>query len=139
MSQSYEPPPPEPAGFWQQAPQVPLPRRRPIWPWLTLGCALAVIGGIIAVVLAVTSGGGEAEPISRSELMAEYAKVAPRDKSATPETIDDIAASTCKLLDNGTASDRVIDTATEIYGAQATQIVRLLVSYKCPKHLAGLK
>lgn len=140
MSQPFEQSPPNPAT-WQTHNQPTPRRRRPAWPWVTLAGAVVVIAAIIISVLALTGDGSDpaVEPISRAELMAEYAKIAPRDKTATPETIDAIAVGACDLLDRGMPTDRVISTTTDIYGAQATQVIRLFVSYKCPGHLKDFK
>jgi hypothetical protein len=119
----------------------------------------AVAAGIVGIVLAVTSDDdapanaapntttvtttvsvkSDPEPISRAELMAEYARIAPMDRSATPETIDGLAKRMCELLVGGTPTDEVISKATDIYGAQATEVVRLMASYGCPKELAEFK
>lgn len=175
MSQPYNDWSPNPADWspqkqrdaagWEQG-KSPLPtglpilsvtsrQRRPFWPWITLGCALAVIAGIIVGVLALTGGGnggqpigesgspavsaGAPAPISRSDLMADYAKIAPFDRSATPETIDDLAKSTCGLLDAGKSTDLLISTATKQYNANATAVIHLLVSYRCPKYLKDFR
>lgn len=133
-------------------------RRRSVWPWVAV-VLVAVAAGITGIVLAVTSDDDapmaasttaaqasttvasktDPGPITRSELMAEYARIAPMDRSATPETVDGLAKRTCDLLVGGTTTDTVISAATEIYGAQATEVIRLLASYKCPRELAEFK
>ena len=79
------------------------------------------------------------QPISRAALMAEYARIAPLDRTATPDTVDDLAQSTCGLLRSGSTTDRLISVANEQYGANATRVVQLLVSYKCPEFLKDFK
>lgn len=71
--------------------------------------------------------------------MARYAEIAPLDTSATPETIDSLAQSTCSLLDAGQPTDLLISSGTNIYGANSTQVMRLLVAYRCPKYLKDFK
>lgn len=110
-----------------------------------------IIGLIVTVTLVLTGGDGkptsartsyftsEPEPISRAELMAEYARIAPLDTSATPAAVDSLAQQACKLLDSGKSTDLLIDTGTSIYGADATKVMELLVSYQCPKYLKDFK
>lgn len=79
------------------------------------------------------------QSISRADLMESYAKLAPRDQSATPETMDTLAASTCRGLDQGVTTDAMITVATRQFHANATEVIRLLVSYRCPTHLSEFK
>jgi hypothetical protein len=125
--------------------------RRKAWPWFAGVGSLLTIALIVIVTLVLTGGDGKPanprtsyftsapEPISRAELMAEYARIAPFDTSATPAAVDSLAQRTCALLDSGKSTDLLIDTATSIYGADATKVTKLLVSYKCPKYLKDFK
>ena len=79
------------------------------------------------------------QPITRADLMRQYATIRPMDGSATPETMDDFAGITCTQLRHGISADTVITTATETYQAQATEVIRLLVSYRCPEYLKSFR
>jgi hypothetical protein len=71
--------------------------------------------------------------------MIEYARIAPLDRSATPDTVDSLANSTCALLRQGHSTDELITIATVNYQANATEVVRLLVSYRCPEFMTAFK
>jgi hypothetical protein len=132
-------------------PLPPRPKSRSL-PWV-VAIAVGLIIAIITTVAVSTSGGGSnllpagigaspsstsaeaPRPISRAELMRNYARIAPLDKSATPETIDALAEGICGLLRQGTSTDKLISESTDVYRANATQVVQLLVSYKCPEFL----
>ncbi len=77
--------------------------------------------------------------ITRSEVMKRYAEINPLDRTATPATVDAIAVHVCIMLRDGTSTDAVITTMTDIYRARATELAQLLVSYECPGYLAGFK
>jgi fatty acid-binding protein DegV len=111
---------------------------------------LAVVLIAVATTLAVTLGHREpqantmfpsADPgrISRSQMMAEYAQIAPFDSSATPATIDELASTVCMKLQEGQSTDDLITSATQVYKAQATQVIQLFVSYDCPAYLKEFK
>jgi hypothetical protein len=128
-----------------------VPRRRPVWPWFAVAAALGLVAGIIVVVNVAVGTGGDAaegtlsgvsattEPISRAEVLAQYAEISPLDSSATPENVDTLATLICERLDTGTSTDTVITDATDTWNANATEVVRLLVSYRCPEHLGEFK
>lgn len=130
---------PRPAGGPQKAPR---PTYLPVL--LAVG-AVALIAGIAFTLIALTSDGEPApgpvasQPISRTELMAKYADINPIDRSATPETMDALATSTCDALGKGITTDRIITVATDQYASKATAVIRLLVSYRCPERLADFK
>jgi hypothetical protein len=99
----------------------------------------ATLTGHHSGIAALTDQPAAPAPISRTELMTEYAKIAPFDATATPATIDKLAASICGKLEQGQSTDDLITSATQVYKAQATEVVRLLVSYACPTYLADFK
>ncbi|HEV2778399.1 MAG TPA: hypothetical protein VGX25_03270 [Actinophytocola sp.] len=113
------------------------PRRNRAWLWVAL--LVAIVAGIIALVVALTAGDNVPEPISRAELMAEYARINPIDESATPDKVDDTARTACNLLNQGTTTDALISSVTDVYQSNATAVVRLLVSYGCPQYLKDFK
>jgi hypothetical protein len=113
--------------------------------------AAALVGGVLAFALTAPATEGSAptlgasaataapKQITRAELMQRYAELAPLDRSATPATMDDLADSTCGNISRGIDVDRMITVATEQYHANATEVLRLLVSYRCPQHLGLFK
>lgn len=149
MSQPQGPYQPQFSG-WEPPPPVP-PRRKP-WLLASAGVVIAILATIVVVALVNSRGtdnSGPApvsvvvesapKPITRADLMAEYARIAPLDRTASPELIDSIAESACSLLDAGKSTDLLISTATMQYNANATAVMRLLVSYRCPKYLKDFK
>jgi hypothetical protein len=132
-------------------PNYPRPKRK-MWPWVA-GISGILAAGLIVTLVLVLNGNGSGniprasgvhfdstpKPISRADLMAKYAQIAPLDTSATPDTIDLLAQQSCSLLDNGKSTDLLISAGTSIYGASATQVMQLMVSYKCPKYLKDFK
>lgn len=110
----------------------------------------AAIGGTIALALLLTGGSSNSargisiisstpEPITRAELMHRYAQIAPLDRTATPSGMDELADTACQALDAGITTDQVIGAGNSIYGANATEVSRLLVSYRCPNYLGDFK
>lgn len=103
------------------------------------------IATVVTVIVLVTSSGSPSttpvvpQPISRSELMSKYARLAPLDKSATPETMDSLARTACAKLQQGISTDKLITVSTDMFEANATQVVMLLVSYRCPEFLKDFK
>lgn len=119
---------------------------------LTIGALTVLIGIVVMTVLVITGTlnfqsrpavGELAEPaeglITRADLMARYAEIAPTDLTATPAKIDQLADGTCGAIEDGTALDEIITDATDVYGPAATEVVELLVSYRCPDHLDKFK
>lgn len=126
--------------------------RKRVWPWFAGIATLAIAGLVVTLVLVMNDSGSTTaaprggsffssapQPISRAELMSRYAEIAPLDRSATPEAVDALALGMCSLLDKGKSTDFLISTSTDVYGANATKVVELLVSYKCPKYLKDFK
>lgn len=111
------------------------PRRR-VRPWVWVAAGLAVIVGALVVVLVATS---DPAPISRTELMRQYAEIAPNDRSATPEVMDKLAETACEALTLGHSTDEVITAANPQFGANATRVMMLVVEYKCPERLGEFK
>ena len=108
-----------------------------------------LLGGLVAflalrtpdpsVVRALTQSAQQQsapKPITRSQLMTQYAEIDPIDNSATPETVDTVATNTCALLKSGRSTDQLISDSTQYWGPKSTQVIKLLVSYKCPQFLA---
>ncbi|MBE1465504.1 hypothetical protein [Kibdelosporangium phytohabitans] len=104
-----------------------------------------LVAAVVATVVVLVLGGGDQQqpaapqPIARSELMRQYAEINPVDSSATPETVDGLAESICTKLSEGHSTDKLITVATETYSSKATEVIRLLVSYRCPGHLKDFK
>lgn len=87
----------------------------------------------------VSAAAATPQSISRAELMSKYAQINPLDRSATPETMDALADSACRKLREGYATDKLITVSTDIYKTNATQMMMLLVSYRCPEFLKDFK
>lgn len=110
---------------------------------LILGMLALIAGIVISTVFLINGFLGEPigateevrEPITRAELMARYAEIAPLDESATPATMDGLADEVCGGLDEGSTTDQMIIAVTDMLGPDATEVVQLLVSYHCPEHL----
>lgn len=94
---------------------------------------------LCVVVLVLLSGNGTPEPISRAELLERYAEINPFDRTATPKGVDSAARTLCNGLDKGATTDAMITSVNEIYGADSTEVTRLLVSYGCPGYLEDFK
>ncbi len=108
--------------------------------------AAVLVGGAFAITSTLVDDPASAsnevpvpEPITRAELFEEYATISPADSTATPERIDKVARDICDLLDSGHSTDELITSITPDYGANATRLMRLFVSYGCPKHLDAFK
>lgn len=129
------------------------PVKRRAWiGWLVLAAAI-LIGAAFAITSVLMDDSATAsrdivrtsttpsppKPISRAELMEEYAKIAPNDVTATPETIDDVAEQACDKLDKGHTTDELITAVNDMYRTNSTKVMRLLVSYGCPEYLADFK
>jgi hypothetical protein len=120
-----------------------------VWPWIAFAVAFGLVAGAIVIALVggddsegtadAIFGVGTPEPISRAELLDHYAEIAPLDSSATPENVDTLATLICDQLDTGTTTDTVITNATDTWSANATEVVRLLVSYECPEYVGDFK
>jgi hypothetical protein len=130
------------------------PVKRRAWIGGLVVAAAVLIGGAFAITSTLmddsatassditqtsTSSAVTPEPISRVELMEEYAKVAPDDATATPDAIDDVAEQACDKLIRGHSTDELITAVTDLYGANSTKVMRLLVSYGCPEYLEDFK
>lgn len=79
------------------------------------------------------------QPISRAELMSRYAKINPFDQTATPQSMDDNANLTCGKLRQGFTTDQLITAGTTVYKTNTTEVIMLLVSYRCPEFLKDFK
>jgi hypothetical protein len=116
--------------------------------------AAALIAGAVVLALVLPGDDSSAPPwlpgtsssdsvipkrMTRAEMLAEYAEIAPRDSSATPETVDKLAGIVCGRLGQGTTTDTIITELTEQYQARATQVARLLVGYLCPQYLKDFR
>lgn len=126
--------------------------KRRAWIVGVMVAAAALVGGTFVITALVdgpattaigrisqTSTTSPPKPISRVELMEEYAKIAPDDATATPDTMDDIAGQVCDKLARGHSTDELITALTDMYRTNSTKVVRLLVSYGCPEYLADFK
>lgn len=86
-----------------------------------------------------TSAADAPQPISRAELMSRYAKINPLDSSATPASMDENADLACSKLRQGVTTDQLITAVTPVYKTNTTEVIMLLVSYKCPEFLKDFK
>lgn len=89
--------------------------------------------------LAPVGAAATPQPISRAELMSKYAQINSRDGTATPETMDSLADAACRKLREGYSTDKLITVSTDIYKTNATEMIMLLVSYRCPEFLKDFK
>lgn len=130
----------------------PRPPRRSV---ALAACLAALIVVVIGLVMALTGGLREPvpgaavapanatpiapEPITRADLMRRYAELAPFDRTATPDNVDKLADAVCERIRIGFTMDELITVATEEYNANATEVLRLMVAYKCPQSLRLFK
>lgn len=107
----------------------------------------SVIAGVfvLALVLALVLMGDDSDevvpdPISRSELLAEYTDLVPGDSTATEDSVAHLAETTCERLESAVPPSDLIAATADIYrdSGTARQVLRLLVSHGCPSYLDAL-